>query len=162
MDNFLLIIILIAVALMVFIVMAVILILKSSRKSKAVERSLKLVPLLIKIPPREATKDGRDGHEQIQTNIAKAEGVYRLLSGIAAKHSKVHGQRYVGFEIVAKAKQIFFYVAVPVSLLEPIKKALASGYPGIQIEQKEEVNFFSKESKISGVAGGEFELKKSS
>lgn len=135
---------------------------QKSRHSKSLERSLKLVPLLIKIPPRETPTEGRDSREAAKENISKAEGVYRLLSGISAKKSRLYGQRYVGFEIVAIGKQIFFYVAVPASLLEPVKKALSSGYPGVQIEQKEDVNFFSKESKINGVTGGEFELKKSS
>ncbi len=135
---------------------------QKSRHSKSVERSLKLVPLLIKIPPRETPTEGRDSREAAKENISKAEGVYRLLSGISAKKSRLYGQRYVGFEIVAIGKQIFFYAAVPASLLEPVKKALSSGYPGVQIEQKEDINFFSKEAKISGVTGGEFELKKSS
>lgn len=133
-----------------------------SRRSKDVERSLKLVPLLLKIPPREAANENRDIREAIKENISKAEGIFRLMSGIASKKSKLYGQRYVSFEVVAQGKQIFFYTAVPVSLLDAAKKALTSGYPGIQIEQAEDINFFSKEGKISGVSGGEFELSKSS
>lgn len=134
---------------------------KIARKSKGVERSLKMVPLLVKIPPQEVSGD-RDVREVIKENISKAEGIFRLLSGISTKRSQIYGQRYVSFEIIADGNQIFFYVAVPASLVTAVKKALASGYPGVQIEQKEDVNFFSKTSKISGVAGGEFELKKSS
>jgi type IV secretory pathway TraG/TraD family ATPase VirD4 len=134
---------------------------KKARESKDVERSLKMVPLLVKIPPRESEKEGKDVREAIKENISKAEGVYRLLSGISGKKSKVHGERYISFEIVAVGKQIYFYVAVPVSLEAAVKKALTSGYPGVQIEQKNDVNFFSKESKIGGVSGGEFELKQS-
>lgn len=134
---------------------------KIARKSKDVERSLKMVPLLVKIPPQEVGSD-RDVREVIKENISKAEGIFRLLSGISTKRSQIYGQRYVSFEIIADGKQIFFYVAVPASLVTAVKKALASGYPGVQIEQKEDVNFFSKTSKISGVAGGELELKKSS
>lgn len=136
--------------------------LKIARKSKDVERSLKLVPLLVKLPPQEVANGGRDSREMIKENISKAEGVFRLLSGISTKRSQIYGQRYVGFEIVASGKQIFFYVIVPASLMMAVKKALASGYPGVQIEQREDVNFFSKTNKIAGVAGGEFELKKSS
>ncbi len=120
-----------------------------------------MVPLLVKIPPQEVSGD-RDVREVIKENISKAEGIFRLLSGISTKRSQIYGQRYVSFEIIADGNQIFFYVAVPASLVTAVKKALASGYPGVQIEQKEDVNFFSKTSKISGVAGGEFELKKSS
>lgn len=136
--------------------------LTKARRSKDVERSLKLVPLLLKIPPREASSDNRDMREAIKENISKAEGIFRLLSGISTKKSRLYGQRYVSFEVIGHGKQIFFYVAVPVSLLDSVKKALVSGYPGIQIEQAEDVNFFSKEGKISGVSGGEFELAKSS
>lgn len=134
---------------------------KKKRESKDVERSLKLIPLLVNIPPREAEKEGKDVREAIKENISKAEGVYRLLSGISAKKSRIYGQRYVSFEIVAIGKKIYFYVAVPVSLLDAVKKALTSGYPGVQIEQKNDINFFNKESKIAGVSGGNFELKKS-
>ena len=133
-----------------------------SRRSKDVERSLKLVPLLLKIPPREAANENRDMREAIKENISKAEGIFRLMSGIASKKNKLYGQRYVSFEVVAHGKQIFFYTAVPVSLLDAAKKALTSGYPGIQIEQAEDINFFSKDGKIAGVSGGEFELSKSS
>ena len=132
------------------------------RKSKDVERSLKLVPLLINIPPQELSKDSRDNREAIKENISKAEGVYRLLSGISSKKSLLHGQRYVGFEIIAVGKQVYFYLSVPASLLTPVKKAITSGYPGVQIEQKEDANFFSKASKIGGCSGGEFQLRKSS
>lgn len=132
------------------------------RKLKAVERSLKMVPLLLKIPPLEKEESNRDIREEIKENISKAEGIFRLLSGIASKRSRIYGQRYVSFEAVAFEKQIFFYVAVPAALLEAVKRALVSGYPGIQIEQAEDVNFFSKDSKLQGVAGGEFVLNKSS
>ena len=125
-----------------------------SRRSKDVERSLKLVPLLLKIPPREVANENKDIREAIKENISKAEGIFRLMSGIASKKSKLYGQRYVSFEVVAQGKQIFFYTAVPVSLLDAVKKALTSGYPGIQIEQAEDINFFSKEGKIAGVSGG--------
>jgi hypothetical protein len=140
---------------------AVYLYVKNKRESKDVERSLKLIPLLVNIPPRESEKEGKDVREAIKENISKAEGVYRLLSGISGKKSKIYGQRYVSFEIVAVGKKIYFYVAVPVSLVDAVKKALTSGYPGVQIEQKNDINFFNKESKIAGVAGGEFELSKS-
>lgn len=135
---------------------------KKQRRSKQVERSLKLVPLLLKIPPRETNDERRDIREAVKENISKAEGIFRLLSGIASKKSRLYGQRYVAFEVVADAKQIYFYTAVPAVLLEPVKRAITSGYPGIQIEQAEEVNFFSKTSKIGGVSGGEFVLQKSS
>ncbi len=132
------------------------------RKSKSVERSLKLIPLIIKLPPQEATAEGRDSREAIKENISLAEGIFRSLSGMSSKKSRLYGQRYISFEAVAIGKQILFYVAVPASLLVAIKKALTSSYPGVQMEQSEDVNFFSKEGRIAGVSGGEFVLSKSS
>lgn len=163
MDSFItLILLLFTLFLAVSSVIGFFIYLKITRRSKDVERSLKLVPLLLKIPPQETGDENRDERELVKENISKAEGVYRLLSGISAKKSKINGQRYVSFEVIAKGKQIYFYVAVPASLLAAVKKALTSGYPGIQIEQQNDINFFSKESKIGGVAGGEFTLKKDS
>ncbi|GDX62792.1 hypothetical protein LBMAG34_3260 [Candidatus Saccharibacteria bacterium] len=154
------------IALLIFLaiisVIAVLVYLRITRHSKDIERSLKMVPLLLKIPPQETEEGNRDERELVKENISKAEGVYRLLSGIATKSSIVHSQRHVSFETIAKGKQIFFYAAVPISLLAAVKKALTSAYPGIQIEQQNDVNFFSKESKINGVAGGEFVLKRTS
>lgn len=135
---------------------------KIARRSKEVERSLKMVPLLVKIPPQEVRAGERDVREMIKENISKAEGIFKLLSGISTKRSHIYGQRYVSFEIIANGSQIYFYVAVPASLVTAVKKALASGYPGVQIEQEEDVNFFSKSARIAGVAGGELELKKPS
>ncbi len=158
----LLVLVLLLVFVSVITVVGVLIYLKITRHSKDVERSLKMVPLLLKIPPQETGDENRDERELIKENISKAEGIYRLLSGIATKKSKVYSQRHISFETIAQGKQIFFYAAVPVSLLAAVKKALTSAYPGIQIEQKNDVNFFSKEFKIGGVAGGEFELKKTS
>ena len=100
---------------------------KKKRRAKQVERSPKLVPLLLKIPPRETSNENRDVREAIKENISKAEGIFRLLSGIASKKSRLYGQRYVAFEVVADAKQIYFYTAVPAVLLEPVKRAITSG-----------------------------------
>jgi hypothetical protein len=162
METTLLLILIAMVALSALTAIVLYFYLNKSRRSKEVERSLKLVPLLLKIPPREASNENRDVREAIKENIAKAEGIFRLLSGISTKKSKLYGQRYISFEVVAHGRQIFFYVATPASLLEAVKKALSSGYPGIQIEQAEDENFFSKDGKIQGVSGGEFELSKSS
>ncbi len=163
MDSFLVLaIVMLIIFISVVAIIGIFVYLKIARRSKDVERSLKLIPLLLKIPPQESGDENRDVRDLVKENISKAEGVYRLLSGISGKKSRVHSQRFVSFEVIAKGKQIYFYVAVPASLLAAVKKALTSGYPGIQIEQENDVNFFSKEAKIAGVAGGEFELNKDS
>lgn len=135
---------------------------KISRHSKDVERSLKMVPLLVKLPPQEADTGSRDMREVIKENISKAEGVFNLLSGIATEKSKFYGKKYISFEIVADGKQINFYVAVPATLLSAVQKSLTSAYADIQIEKAEDINIFSKVSKIAGVQGGELHLAKES
>jgi hypothetical protein len=133
-----------------------------ARRSKDIERSLKMVPLLVKLPPQEAEDGSRDTRELIKENISKAEGVFNLLSGIATDKSKFYGKKYVSFEIVADGKQINFYIAVPATLLSAVQKSLTSAYTGIQIEKAEDINIFSKVSKIAGVQGGELQLAKES
>lgn len=132
---------------------------KMVRRTKDIERSLKLVPLQIKLPPSEASESGgRDTRELFKENISKAEGIFNLLSGITANKSAVYGNRYVSFEIIAEGGMIYFYVAVPVTLLSTVQKALVSGYPTVQIEQADDPNIFSPQSKLAGIAGGELAL----
>lgn len=132
---------------------------KLVRRTKDIERSLKLVPLQIKLPPAEASEAGsRDVRELFKENISKAEGIFNLLSGITADKSKLYGNRYVSFEIIADGTMIYFYAAVPVTLLSTVQKALISGYPTIQIEQVDDPNIFSQTSKLAGISGGELVL----
>lgn len=127
--------------------------------AKDIERSLKMVPLMLKLPPQEADEvNGRDEREKIRENIAQAEGVYSLLSGIATGKRWLYSQRHFSFEIVAQGQQIFFYVVVPVSLVSAVEKAFVSAYPNIQIIPANDHNFFSQEGKIATIAGGEFGL----
>ncbi|MDQ5943356.1 MAG: hypothetical protein QG675_124 [Patescibacteria group bacterium] len=130
----------------------------TSRRAKDIERSLKMVPLLVKLPPQEVEEGSRDIRDVIKENIAKAEGVFNLLSGVATEKSTFYGKKHISFEIVAKGKLINFYIIVPASILSSVQKALVSGYPDIQIEKCEDTNIFSATSKIAGVQGGELKL----
>lgn len=135
---------------------------KISRRAKDIERSLKMVPLLVKLPPQEIDAGSRDIRDVIKENISKAEGVFNLLSGVATEKANFYGKKHISFEIVADGKLISFYIVVPASILSAVQKSLTSGYPGIQIEKAEDANIFSKKSKISGVQGGEIVLAKES
>ncbi|MEI7818621.1 MAG: DUF87 domain-containing protein, partial [bacterium] len=126
--------------------------------SKDIERSLKLVPLMLKLPPAEEDEGQRDIREKIKENVSRAEGIYTLLSGIATNRRWLYSQRHLSFEIVAQGEQIFFYVAVPISLVSSVEKALVSAYPTIQIIPSEDHNIFSEAGRIDTVAGGEFVL----
>ncbi|MEI6716553.1 MAG: hypothetical protein WCK87_02390, partial [Candidatus Saccharibacteria bacterium] len=133
---------------------------KISRRAKDIERSLKMVPLLLKLPPQETDEGNRDLRELMKENIAKAEGVFNLLSGVATEKSNYYGKKHIALEIVAEGKEISFYAVVPATLLSAVQKSLSSGYPEIQIAKAKEVNIFSEKSKINGVAGGTLELSK--
>jgi hypothetical protein len=71
------------------------------------------------------------------------------------KNKFIYGQKHIALEIVAKDKQIYFYVAAPVTLVDIIEKSLSSQYPDAVIEEAEEHNIFSEDWKMAGVAGGE-------
>ncbi|MBP9827009.1 type IV secretion system DNA-binding domain-containing protein [Candidatus Saccharibacteria bacterium] len=136
---------------------------KRLRHAKDVERSLKMVPLLLKLPPPERdTGDSRDERDEIKENIARAESIYKLLSGIATNRRIIYSQRHIAFEIVAQGEQIYFYVVVPAALLTAVEKALVSSYPTLQIARVSDHNIFSQTGKSAALAGGEFKLTEKS
>lgn len=61
------------IALLIFLaiisVIAVLVYLRITRHSKDIERSLKMVPLLLKIPPQETGEGNRDERELVKENI---------------------------------------------------------------------------------------------
>ena len=55
----------------------------TSRRAKDIERSLKMVPLLVKLPPQEIEEGSRDVRDVIKENIAKRQtaiGEYNVKS----------------------------------------------------------------------------------
>ncbi len=133
------------------------------RRAKGIERGLKMVPVLIHLPPRSSdAAQGGDQKASMQEQIAQAEVLYNILAGTAQRgfKSNFYGQRHVGLEIIASAGNIKFYAAVPVALVPVVEKAIASAYPGARLEQTEDHNLFNPDGKLDGVAGGELELKR--
>lgn len=140
---------------------------RSLREQKNFERGLKMVPLLIHLPPQSDDTDsgGRDTRDVIDENISKAQIMYNILAGTAEKGFKskhFYGQKHITFEIVGSGGFINFYTAVPVSLVEVVKQAVVSAYPSAQLEEVPEYNIFSSAGKIAGTAGGELTLKENS
>jgi hypothetical protein len=128
-------------------------------RAKDIERSLKMVPMIVQLPPQEVDDaTARDEREVIKENISRAEGIYALLAGIAKKQRWLYSQRHISFEIVAKGKQIFFYVVVPVSLVSAVQKALTAAYPDIHTALVEDHNIFAPQTVLTSVCGGEFEM----
>jgi len=136
---------------------------KLLREAKNYERGLKMVSLLIHLPPSSEDIDGggRDARDVTDETISKAQVLYNIIASTATKgfKSKFYGQRHIAFEIVAKKGVIKYYAAVPVALISVIEQAIVSAYPSARLEEVEEHNVFSPIGKISGTIGGELTLK---
>jgi hypothetical protein len=136
---------------------------KTFREQKNFERGLKMVPLLIHLPPSSDDTDGanRDARDVVDENISKAQIIYNIIAGsfIKGKKNKFYGQRHFAFEIVGTNGFIHYYAAVPVTLVETVKQGIISAYPSARLEEVAEHNIFNPIGKISGTIGGELTLR---
>jgi hypothetical protein len=135
------------------------------REQKNYERGLKMVPLLIHLPPPSEDTDlaGRDVRDLIDENVSKAQVIYNIIASTVQKgfKSRLYGQRHFGFEIIGAKGFVHFYAAVPLALAEVVKQAVVSAYPTARLEEVPEHNIFSPIGKVSGTVGGELDLKES-
>lgn len=136
---------------------------KVFREQKNYERGLKMVPLLIHLPPlsEDAEGAGRDVRDLNEENISRAQIMYDIIASTIRPgfKSKFYGQRHVSFEIVGSRGFVNFYAAVPMVLLDVVQQAIVSAYPTARVEEVAEHNIFSPVGKISGTIGGELTLK---
>jgi hypothetical protein len=139
---------------------------KILREQKNYERGLKMVPLLIHLPPQSSDTEagGRDERDVNDETISKAQTLYNIISSTTQKgfKSKFYGQRHFGFEIVGQKGFVHFYAAVPVALVEVVEQAVTSAYPTARLEEVPEHNIFSQVGRSSGTMGGELTLKEDS
>jgi hypothetical protein len=135
------------------------------REQKNYERGLKMVPLLIHLPPvsEDTEAKGRDARDVVDETISRAQIIYNIIASTLQKgfKAKFYGQRHFAFEIVGTQGFVYFYVAVPIALLDVVKQAIVSAYPAARLEEVAEHNIFSPVGKISGAIGGELVLKES-
>ncbi len=135
------------------------------REQKNYERGLKIVPLLIHLPPTsDDTEVGmRDTRDVNEETISKAQIIYNIIASTWQKgfKHKFYGQRHFAFEIVGVEGFIYFYAAVPVALLDVVRQAVISAYPTARLEEVAEHNIFNKVGKLDGTLGGELVLKDS-
>ncbi len=133
------------------------------REQKNYERGLKMVPVLIHLPPPsdDTEVQGRDVRDVVDENISRAQVLYGILASTFQKgiKSKFYGQRHIALEIVASKGSVHFYAAVPVALLGVVEQAIVSAYPTARLEEVAEHNIFSPVGRISGTLGGELVLK---
>lgn len=136
---------------------------KVFREQKNFERGLKMVPLLIHLPPPSDDTEGggRDVRDLVDENISKAQILYNIIASTLKKDfkSKFYGQRHFSFEIVGSKGIVQFYAAVPVALVDVVTQAVVSAYPAARLEEVAEHNIFNPVGKLSGTIGGELTLK---
>lgn len=134
------------------------------RKAKKYERGLKMVPLLIHLPPTtdDIEAGGRDKRDIANEAISKAQVMYSILSSTITKglKTKLYGQRHFSLEIIAKDGFIKYYAIVPAVLTETVKQAVQSAYPTARLEERREENIFKGGTGIDAVAGAELTLNK--
>ncbi len=138
--------------------------LQRRRKAKDYERSLKLIPMLIHLPP--STDDiqgsGRDERDVTNEALSQAQVMYSIITSTFKKgyDGKVFGQRHMTFEIIAAGGLIKYYTMVPAVLTETVKQAVISAYPSARLEEIEPDSIFARNTTTAEVAGGELNLKK--
>jgi len=137
---------------------------KTLREAKNYERGLKMVPMLIHLPPSsdDIQVNGRDERDITEEVLSQAQVMYNIIASTATRgfKSKLYGQRHLSFEIVAQGGLVHYYTVVPSVLVDVVRQSVAAAYPSARLEEVTEHNIFSQKGKMSGTIGGEFTLKK--
>lgn len=134
------------------------------REAKNYERGLKMIPMLIHLPPtsEDLEAGGRDERDVTEETLSQAQVMYNIIASTALKGFKhrIYGQRHVSFEIVARQGLVYYYVVAPIVLVDVVKQAVAAAYPSARLEEVEEHTIFAEGTRMTGTIGGEFILKK--
>lgn len=134
------------------------------REAKNYERGLKMVPMLIHLPPSsdDIEVGARDSRDVAEEAISQAQVMYNIVASTATKgfKSRLYGQRHFAFEVVATKGLIHYYVVVPMALVDVVTQAVIAAYPTARLEECEEHNIFNNVGKLSGTIGGELTLRK--
>lgn len=138
---------------------------RTLREAKNYERGLKMIPILIHLPPasEDIAGENRDKRDLTEEVLSQAQVMYNIIASTATKgfKSKIYGQRHLSFEIVARDGLVYYYAVVPTVLTDVVRQAVAAAYPAARLEEVTEHTVFSQVGKTSGTIGGEFTLKKS-
>lgn len=137
---------------------------KTLREAKNYERGLKMVPMVIHLPPSsdDIEGGGRDERDITEEVLSQAQVMYNIIASTATKgfKSRIYGQRHISLEIVAQKGLVHYYAVVPSVLVDVVRQAVAAAYPSARLQEVTEHNIFSQVGKMTGTIGGEFTLKK--
>lgn len=133
------------------------------RRAKSIERGLKMVPLLIHLPPPSDDVEigSRDQRDVLREKISQAQVLYDLIAGTAQGgfKSSFYGQRHIALEIIASNGLVHYFAAVPIALVSVVEQAIVTAYPGARLEEVEDHNIFNPQGRLSGTMGGELTLR---
>ena len=125
---------------------------KTLREAKNYERGLKMVPLLIHLPPSsdDIQSNGRDERDITEEVLSQAQVMYNIIASTATRgfKSKIYGQRHLSFEIVAQGGLVHYYTVVPSVLVDVVRQAVAAAYPSARLEEVTEHNIFSQKYRV--------------
>lgn len=148
----------ITLAILIFIALAGLfvvayIIIKKIKDQGAIERSLHMVLLLVRIPRETGTQDSGVA-QKIREVIINFE---QFLSSLSTIHSEgwnkfKYGEPYLSFEIATHSvgEDIYFYIAVPRKYREVIERQFYNTYQFADIREAKEYSIFEPESYSGG------------
>ncbi|MBD3247689.1 type IV secretion system DNA-binding domain-containing protein [Candidatus Falkowbacteria bacterium] len=117
-------------------------------------RYLKHTVFLIRLPKEKPGEDKTEPTvDQIREDISLGETLFSAIGGLKAqrgfKYWLLGRDDHFSFEIVAYNKKIHFYVVAPADNARYIEQQISAHYPEASIEEVEDYNIFTKESRVS-------------
>ena len=120
------------------------------KKRHLTQRANDLVMIEIRVPK----KFEREEYENLKTTAEITSVMDQMLSSLASLYQEgikgiLYGQPIVSFEIVAKDREIIFFLGVPRDLQGQIQKQVHSYYPHASIEPSGDFRIFKEGMKTS-------------
>lgn len=116
------------------------------------ERALNMALFLVRVPRHSPTKEGQPKNEK--EIIAVGEQLLTALTNFHAKgwNKFIYGEPYLALEMAVHhlGEEIHFYLAIPRSSEEIVKKQLYSFYPGAEVVRVNDYNIFDPQGQTAG------------
>ena len=143
------------IVLVLFSVAAIIfyIIRKKKIRQGLLKRADHLVMLQVLVPKKEIPKEG-EAPQDLKEVIGAAEQLFAACSSIkiSGMDAFFYGQPEVTFELVARDKEIIFFIGVRKGYQQLMEKQIMSFYPEAQVEVSDEFKIFQPGKKVA-VAG---------
>ena len=104
------------IALVLFAVVVRAMKVKRMREVKEAERGLKMIAMLIHLPPTtdDIQAGGRDERDVVNEAVSQAQVMYSIIAStlVKGKTARIFGQKHISFEIVASGGMIKYFAVV--------------------------------------------------